>query len=638
MWYELSYDVAAVVILLCVLAIHGLNHNKLLQNRTFSLMSVTAMLAGIFDIMDVYGSAHIAMFPMAYHQITSYGYFLMLNSAPCAYAFYTVSLKKNSMALFTKRERLSLYGPIVFLWLFVLTNMFHHGVFYYDAAGNYHRGDFQAVLYAVSLYYMIFGVVYTLCFMRKNLTKLHLASVYLFVIVGFGGALLQMIVAHLYVSVFAIAVCILLTLLAIQKPDEGIDAKVGIFNYVTFTQVFQLRITGKDAGMLFLLYIEDIAILNQAIGVAKVDGYLEKIGKYFSNFLHNQTFYLGGSVFAILQDGIDEKRNREFVELVHNRFEEAWVHEGSELYMNCRLLQLKVPEEVQSIEAVQAYKDYLKEVNNRSEWFLQAKDTSISMTKRKMEVEAAIKRAITDDNFEIYYQPIYSTQSGKITSAEALLRLIDPEIGFVPPDEFIVMAEKDGSILKVGEIVFEKVCRFIRDNNLLELGIEYIEVNLSVIQCLQESLAESLIDTMSRYNIHSSRINLEITETAANSSPKMLIRNMDRLFKHGVSFSLDDFGSGYSNMGAIMELPLDMIKFDKSMIDMLSVSSKGNIVFLSSVAMIKQMNMKIVAEGIETEDQKKLMEDTGIEYLQGYYFSRPIPELEFLQYVKEFNR
>ncbi len=562
----------------------------------------------------------------------------MLNSAPFAYAFYTVSLKKNSMALFTKRERLSLYRPIVFLWLFVLTNMFHHGVFYYDAAGNYHRGDFQAVLYAVSLYYMIFGVVYTLCFMRKNLTKLHLAAVYLFVIVGFGGALLQMMVAHLYVSVFAIAVCILLTLLAIQKPDEGIDAKVGIFNYVTFTQVFQLRITGKDAGMLFLLYIEDIALLNQAIGVAKVDGYLEKIGKYFSNFSHNQTFYLGGSVFAILQDGIDEKRNREFVELVHNRFEEAWVNEGSELYMNCRLLQLKVPEEVQSIEAVQAYKDYLKEVNNRSEWFLQAKDTSISMTKRKMEVEAAIKRAITDDNFEIYYQPIYSTQSGKITSAEALLRLIDPEIGFVPPDEFIVMAEKDGSILKVGEIVFEKVCRFIRDNNLLELGIEYIEVNLSVIQCLQESLAESLIDTMSRYNIHSSRINLEITETAANSSPKMLIRNMDRLFKHGVSFSLDDFGSGYSNMGAIMELPLDMIKFDKSMIDMLSVSSKGNIVFLSSVAMIKQMNMKIVAEGIETEDQKKLMEDTDIEYLQGYYFSRPIPELEFLQYVKEFNR
>lgn len=601
-------------------------------------MSVTAMLAGIFDIMDVYGAAHIAMFPMAYHQITSYGYFLMLNSAPFAYAFYTVSLKKNSMALFTKRERLSLYGPIVFLWLFVLTNMFHHGVFYYDAAGNYHRGDFQAVLYAVSLYYMIFGVVYTLCFMRKNLTKLHLAAVYLFVIVGFGGALLQMMVAHLYVSVFAIAVCIPLTLLAIQKPDEGIDAKVGIFNYVTFTQVFQLRITGKDAGMLFLLYIEDIALLNQAIGVAKVDGYLEKIGKYFSNFSHNQTFYLGGSVFAILQDGIDEKRNREFVELVHNRFEEAWVNEGSELYMNCRLLQLKVPEEVQSIEAVQAYKDYLKEVNNRSEWFLQAKDTSISMTKRKMEVEAAIKRAITDDNFEIYYQPIYSTQSGKITSAEALLRLIDPEIGFVPPDEFIVMAEKDGSILKVGEIVFEKVCRFIRDNNLLELGIEYIEVNLSVIQCLQESLAESLIDTMSRYNIHSSRINLEITETAANSSPKMLIRNMDRLFKHGVSFSLDDFGSGYSNMGAIMELPLDMIKFDKSMIDMLSVSSKGNIVFLSSVAMIKQMNMKIVAEGIETEDQKKLMEDTDIEYLQGYYFSRPIPELEFLQYVKEFNR
>ena len=345
---------------------------------------------------------------------------------------------------------------------------------------------------------------------------------------------------------------------------------------------------------------------------------------------------MGGSVFAILLKGKEEKNN-EFVELVRGRFNEAWVNEGAELYMNCRLLQLDVPKEVASIEAVQAYKDYLKNINNRTEWFLKAKDTSISVTKRKMEVEAAIKRAIAEDNFEVYYQPIYSTKKDKITSAEALLRLIDPELGFIPPDEFIVTAERNGSILEVGEIVFEKVCCFMQKNDLQKFGIEYIEVNLSVIQCLQESLAEKLIETMERYDIKSSRINLEITETAANSSPKMLTRNMEKLYRHGVSFSLDDFGSGYSNMGAIMELPLDMIKFDKSMIDMLGTSSKGNIVFLSSVAMIKQMDMKIVAEGVETEEQKEIMEKAGVEYLQGYYFSRPVPGEDFLAYIREFN-
>lgn len=636
MWYELSFDIAAIIILICVLAIHGLNHNKLLQNRTFTLMSVTAMLAAVFDILDVYGTAHISMFPMAYQHFTSYGYFLMLNTAPFAYALYTVSLKKNSLSLFTKKERFALYAPITFLWLFVLSNSLHQGIFRYDEMG-YHRGILQPVLYGISLYYMIFGVVYTMRYMRKNLPKMHLASVYLFIFLGFGGALLQMIVANLYISVFAISICILLTLLAIQKPDEGIDAKIGIFNYMTFTQIFQLKITGKDAGTLFLLYIEDIPLLNQAIGIAKVDDYLKKIGKFFSSYSGNKTFYLGGSVFAILLDGNDESRNHEFVELVRSRFEEAWRNEGSELYMNCRLLQLKMPEEVHSIEGVQAYKDYLKGVNDKTNWFLQAKDTSISMTKRRMAVEAAIKRAIEEDNFEVYYQPIYSTQSKKITSAEALVRLIDPELGFIPPNEFIVIAEKEGSILKVGEIVFEKVCRFICENKLQRLGIEYIEVNLSVIQCLQESLAKNLIATMERYHIESSRINLEITETAANSSPKMLIRNMERLVSHGVSFSLDDFGSGYSNVSAIMKLPLDMIKFDKSMIDMLSVSSKGNIVFLSSVAMVKQMDMEIVAEGIETAEQKKLMEDAGVDYLQGYFFSKPIPGEEFLRYVEKFN-
>ena len=635
---NISFDMAAIAVLLCVIAMHMVNQNKIiLQSRVFTGMIVTALVAGLSDILDVYGTAHAPAFPMLYHQLTSYCYFLALNTTPFTYALYTVSLKKNSFAVISRKEKLLLLTPIAMLYLIVLSNPLTKAIFYYDANLQYFRGSGQIMLYAISFYYMFFGVVYTLRYLQDNLSTVHKIVVYLFVVLGCGSSLIQMLMPQLYISVFAISLCILLTLFVIQKPAEGVDAKIGIPNYNSFMHIFNLQITGKNPCSVFLVYIENVALMNQAIGVSKVDGFLTVIGKYLGSQSEDYTFYLGGNVFAVMKNTVDEGELQTFAGQIRSRFDRPWVYEDSELYMKMRLLELHIPKDADTIEGIQAFKDYLKDPVNKNKQYLQAKDTTISMTKRRMQVEAAIKRAIATDGFEVYYQPIYSTREKKITSAEALLRLNDPELGFIPPDEFIVVAENNGSILEIGDIVFEKVCRFLAEQQTDKLGIHYVEVNLSVVQCMQEELAERLLSIMQRYHISSESINLEITETAANSSPIMLIRNMKKLYSKGITFSLDDFGTGYSNMRAIMELPLDMIKFDKSMIASADCSHKGKIIFLSFVAMIKQMNMKSVAEGIETKEQKEMMEELGIEYLQGYYFSKPVPEQDFVSFVTQFN-
>ena len=635
---NLNYDLAAIAVLLCIFAMHMMHHNRIiLQNRVFSWMIIMAFLAGVSDVLDVYGSAHAASHTMLYHQLTSYIYFLTLNTTPFTYALYTVSLKKNSVTVLSRKEKLLLLVPITLLYLIVISNGFTNAIFYYDENLQYYRGSYQFVLYLISFYYMIFGVVYTIRYLHDRLSVVHRVVVYLFVVIGCGSTIIQVFFPWLYITVFAISLCILLTLFVIQKPAEGLDAKIKIPNYNSFAQMFDLQITGRNECSVFLLYIENVALMNQAIGISKVDGFLTVIGKYLGSKSEDHTFYLGGNVFAIMLNTVDEIKLQTFVSQIRSRFESPWVYEDTELYMKMRLLELHIPKDATTIEGIQAFKDYLKDPVNRNKQYLQAKDTTISMTKRRMQVEAAIKRAIAEDGFEVYYQPIYSTQEEKITSAEALLRLNDSELGFIPPDEFIVVAENNGSILEIGDIVFEKVCRFLSQQQTEKLGIHYVEVNLSVVQCMQEELAEKLLAVMQKYRIPCGSINLEITETAANSSPIMLIRNMKKLFQKGITFSLDDFGTGYSNMSAIMELPLDIIKFDKSMISSADNSRKGKIIFLSSVAMIKQMNMKIVAEGIETKEQKAMMEESGIEYLQGYYFSRPVPEQAFVEYVADFN-
>ena len=224
-------------------------------------------------------------------------------------------------------------------------------------------------------------------------------------------------------------------------------------------------------------------------------------------------------------------------------------------------------------------------------------------------------------------------EKNRVTSAEALLRLIDPEDGFIPPNEFIPIAEKNGTIIQIGEIVLEKVFRFMKEQDLKKLGIEYIEINLSVVQCMQKELADTVLALIRRYGIEMNMVNLEITETAANNSPKMLLKNMQALSDEGITFSMDDFGTGYSNISAIISMPLNIIKLDKSLIDMASSHQKGKEVLSSTAAMVKKLGFKMVAEGIEEKEQVEMLRPLGIHYIQGYYFSRPLPEAQFLEYL-----
>ena len=149
----------------------------------------------------------------------------------------------------------------------------------------------------------------------------------------------------------------------------------------------------------------------------------------------------------------------------------------------------------------------------------------------------AIKRALADNTFQVYYQPIYSTNEKRIMAAEALIRLFDPEYGFMPPEDMIKMAENEGYILQIGEIVFRKVCEFYRDNELDKKGIEYIEVNLSPIQCSQRKMAEEFEGIMKEYGIKPKQINFEITETATTNELDNFIRNMKNFYLRGIDLS-----------------------------------------------------------------------------------------------------
>jgi EAL domain-containing protein (putative c-di-GMP-specific phosphodiesterase class I) len=264
-------------------------------------------------------------------------------------------------------------------------------------------------------------------------------------------------------------------------------------------------------------------------------------------------------------------------------------------------------------------------------------DLPLADRERALKVERAIRSALEAASFEVYYQPIVSARTGRVVSAEALLRLRDVELGWIAPDEFIVIAENNGSIHRVGEFVLERACEFLSGLRASGRRLDYIEVNMSVAQCIQANLADHLRAKVRRYGLEPSDLCLEITETAASHSPAMMGRTVQQVADAGFPIAIDDFGTGYSNLVNLIGMPFGIVKLDRSLVLQMDKPEGGAVGVRSIVTMFSAMGVSLVAEGVETDDQLSALREAGVDYIQGYYYSRPLPAGSFIEYLDELE-
>ena len=245
------------------------------------------------------------------------------------------------------------------------------------------------------------------------------------------------------------------------------------------------------------------------------------------------------------------------------------------------------------------------------------------------DMDTIIESALSNKRFEVYYQPIYSVKEKKFHSAEALIRLKDEKYGFISPEVFIPVAEKSGAIHKIGDFVLEQVCAFIASDEYKKLGMSYIEVNLSVVQCMQPKLANHIMEILTRYGVRPEQLNLEITESLFLDKPEELNRVLDRLQKLGFKLEVDDFGSGFSSLNLIRNISVDTIKIDKEFLDSEIASEKGKIVVNHTIGMAKDLHLQVIAEGVETKAHVDFLKNSNCDIAQGFYFAKPMPVPEF---------
>ena len=318
-------------------------------------------------------------------------------------------------------------------------------------------------------------------------------------------------------------------------------------------------------------------------------------------------------------------------EEIRERFNKKWEVPGINLMVPIQIWVSDVPNRIKSAEQLRVFAmaPYDPEIDNP----IYVVDTE-DREKRYREVEEAIRRGIRGKLLKVFYQPIIDTETGELRSAEALVRCTDERLGVISPEEIIEVSEHSGLIVKIGEFVFEQVCRFCAEVHPEQYGVDFISVNLSAVQCMDLNLPHRLSEIAKKHGTNKRRINLEISGAIFSFNEEIAGNVVNALRKEGFIISLDDFGRHNTDFNDLIRYPFSVVKIDRGMLWSAGMEEKKDIILQHLIRMIQDMKCKVVVEGVETEEQRDRLIKLNVEYLQGFLYSVPLSEDEYAAKIR----
>ena len=605
------------------------------QNRLFVWLLLIIMMNSACEVCTVFQTPYCReyLYARVLVEVSMFLYFL-LHTMLCPLMFFYalfaggVMIQRRSLG---KGYHPMFFIPFVFSELLVVMNPFTGWVWSFSTDYEYHRNGGIWVIYACAGIYFVLAAV-TMIMRRKAIGRNKRFALLIFFIVNVIGLLLQLVNGQLHTELFVQALALTGVMLTIENEDERMDLSTKVYNRGALMTDLNTYLRLRNPFFVICIRITNSDMLHRLLGAIDSDLLLQKVAEFLKS-IHPGYYIYRPTVDTFLLIVLEpDARVHDLAEQIRKRFDESFMFQGAELMLQSTLMLARIPGAFSTPEDILLLCDGPLPARNAGP-ILEGKDLNYLL--RRAEVESALHRGLSEGGFEVYYQPIYRMQGMSIYSAEALLRLKDSRIGNIMPDEFIPIAEQNGLIDRLGDYVLEEVCIFLSSGIPTEMGLECISVNLSVLQCLQPDFVKRVMAITKKYEVNSKYINFEITESAAASDYEVLSDVLRELRRCGFLFSLDDYGIGYSNVRSIFSLDFDVIKIDKSILwEVQSENEKetnnGQIILENSVRMLREMKLKILVEGVETADHLELLEQLQVDYLQGFYFSRPVSKNELL--------
>ena len=583
----------------------------------------------------------VAVFVTPYRLENATAYFIM---TACRYLYFTVHTLLLPLLVYyvlsvtglsyrlNARRNVILCLPIVLAELLFSTNPLHWWCYSFNEETLMYQREWGiTMLYIVSALYIIF-FVWTFFHSWRAITHRRRVALCYFTGITILGMVLQALIIQLRVELFAQSLAFLGLMLTIEDESDLVNNDTGIYNRRALQIDWDtLLASGKDFHVL-CIKIENPGIIRRATGLSDptvlADLLLEQLVRYLPRCFIYQTSE-DTFVMTLLQQ--THPAALTMANHISERFDRSWHCNNAEIQLKATIMLARVPEDIDSAGKLFDMTDTaLPQIHSVR---LYGKE-NLNYLLRRREVEAAIQRSLDRGGFEVYYQPTFRTDGLAVMGAEALLRLHDEDLGNIYPDEFIPLAEEIGLIGQVDDFVLQSVCRFINSGMPRKLGIDSINVNLSVQQCVQPGFVDHIAALVKESEADRSQISFEITESVEAGDYAVLDAVIREFKKQGFHVYMDDFGTGYSNMRSLFAMDFDIIKIDKSLLWGAEKSELGLTILSNNVHMLKQLGLGVLVEGVETKEQIDLLAKLGVDYLQGFYFSRPIPEKELVAFLQ----
>ena len=502
---------------------------------------------------------------------------------------------------------------------------------------------FQAILPLMLLYYVCTlcssRVISTGTVLRMGIPTIALVFIILtalltvFLLAAFGIAA-QAVNPAVLTTGFGLSLSILAMYLTINNPCACMDSLTGLNDKQYLLRRMNELTDAHKAFHIITVYAYQLDHMNKVSGVQSGDEFLRRAAEHMQEIAGRNVFRVTGKRFLLLTFSLREYEAclTSLRQVFHTQPDDAQAAPSPVI-----LCGVVGAEKLGTGGLVLDYAEYLESLAARSG------GTEVIQNDRKnrdsfyynKQVEQFLHRAIDEDLFEVYYQPVYSLHQQRFVTLEALSRLRHPTLGWISPDIFIRLAEKNRLISQITELQLRRVCRFLRENPALRASIANVKINLSPLDLIHSDGGSHLIRILDEYGLPYSCFQFEITETVATEYSASLTRVAESFQAAGIGLCLDDFGSGYANLNTVMQLPFSVIKLDRSLLFHICTDKNAALFYQSIVSAFCRLGYRIIAEGVETQEEMELLRSWNVDMIQGYYFSRPLPPGDLLRLLTE---
>ncbi len=635
--YNPWFEIAAMILLLFLVVMFLANQRivtRRMQMLTFFMFSM--LLDVMLNIISVFTISFAADLPLYINYIVNSLFFCARITTQFTYVLYVMAFT-GYIREENKKKIIALSVFYIIGIIGIATNYLHKWMFYFDQdTYEYKHGAPYYFFVAYGIVFLIVGSV-LLKKHQMNITRNSQRVINSYIIIWVLALVIQLVIPQMLTAGLFYTALAFVIYSRLENPAFFRDPVTGLYAFGTFNITNHRKYKKDNMKVFVCLRINDFNENQKIWADDFVAGALRNVANVLIAYApKDYKFRMSYNQFCIV---MDKTIVADFASKVKDQFLNGIYVNEVRIKLNVDIFQIPMQNEVYSAST---YEEWLPRVLEHAKPTIYNAYTILSSADvneacRGFIVEKAVNKAIKNKSFEVYFEPIFSVRKKHFVGCEALIRLKDDHLGYIPPDEFVTMAETNGNINEIGSIVLEKVCEFMARHDLTKLGLNFVDVNLSAIQCMQETLAEDILRVVDKYKVDISLLNFEITETALGVSKDTIKRNMHKLIKAGAIFSMDDFGTGYSNLNYLTQMPFHIVKIDKKLLYASYTDKRSEQLLDKLVPMFHELGIEVVCEGAEKEHHIEKLCENGVDYIQGYYFAKPMDGTKLVGFLTKYN-